>query len=136
MSTAILCVDDEELILKALSQELNIHFNNKYLIELAQSAEDALEILDELYKENIKVLVIISDWQMPGMKGDEFLIKAHEKFPKVIKMLLTGQADPEAIKNAQLHTNLKYTFSKPWESSELIATIKQEIEQEIGHINE
>ncbi|WP_419765409.1 MAG: response regulator [Arcobacter sp.] len=132
MSTAILCVDDEELILKSLSQELNIHFKNQYLIELAQSAEDALEVLDDLNNEDIEVLVIISDWQMPGMKGDEFLIKAHKKFPKVIKMLLTGQADPEAIKNAELHANLKYTFSKPWESKKLISAI----EEEIGKLNE
>jgi response regulator RpfG family c-di-GMP phosphodiesterase len=132
MLAAILCVDDEEIVLKALSQDLNRHFKDDYLIELAQSAEDALEILDELKNEDIEVLVIVSDWLMPGMKGDEFLIKAHKKFPKVIKMLLTGQADIEAITNAQINADLKYTFSKPWDSKELIS----KIEEEIGKLHE
>ena len=107
MTAAILCVDDEEIVLRALSQDLNRHFKDDYLIELAQSAEDAFEILDELKSDGVRILVIVSDWLMPGMKGDEFLIEAHKRFPKVIKMLLTGQADKEAIKNAQLNANLK-----------------------------
>lgn len=132
MTAAILCVDDEEIILRALSQDLNRHFKDDYLIELAQSAEDAFEILDELKSDGVRILVIVSDWLMPGMKGDEFLIKAHKRFPKVIKMLLTGQADKEAIKNAQLNANLKYTFSKPWDAKELIS----KIEEEIGKMND
>lgn len=127
MTAAILCVDDEEIILRALSQDLNRHFKDDYLIELAQSAEDAFEILDELKSDGVRILVIVSDWLMPGMKGDEFLIEAHKRFPKVIKMLLTGQADKEAIKNAQLNANLKYTFSKPWDAKELISKIEEEI---------
>ena len=129
MTAAILCVDDEEIVLRALSQDLNRHFKNSYLIELAQSAKDAFEILDELSLESIEVLVIVSDWLMPEMKGDEFLIEAHKRFPKVIKMLLTGQADNDAIKNAQINANLKYTFSKPWDSKELISKIEEEIEK-------
>jgi response regulator RpfG family c-di-GMP phosphodiesterase len=132
MTAAILCVDDEEIVLRALSQDLNRHFKDDYLIELAQSAEDAFEILDELKSDGVQILVIVSDWLMPGMKGDEFLIKAHKRFPKVIKMLLTGQADKEAIKNAQLNANLKYTFSKPWDAKELIS----KIEEEIGKMND
>ncbi len=132
MMAAILCVDDEEIVLRALSQDLNRHFKDSYLIELAQSAEDALEILDELHEDGVHVLVIVSDWLMPGMKGDEFLIQAHKKFPKVIKMLLTGQADKDAIANAKLNANLKHTFSKPWDSKELIS----KIEEEIGKTNE
>lgn len=127
MTAAILCVDDEEIVLRALSQDLNRHFKDDYLIELAQSAEDAFEILDELKSDGVRILVIVSDWLMPGMKGDEFLIEAHKRFPKVIKMLLTGQADKEAIKNAQLNANLKYTFSKPWDAKELISKIEEEI---------
>ena len=42
-------------------------------------------------------IIIVSDWLMPGMKGDEFLIQVHQKFPHIVKVLLTGQADSEAI---------------------------------------
>ncbi|MEA1917846.1 MAG: response regulator [Campylobacterota bacterium] len=124
---AILCVDDEEFVLRALSQDLEKNFSDDYTIELAQSAKDALEILDELEEDSINVVIIISDWLMPGMKGDEFLIEAHKKFPKVIKILLTGQADKDAIQNVKDYTNLKDVIAKPWDSIELIKLIKNEL---------
>ncbi len=127
MEKAILCVDDEEFVLTALSQELKHNFKDEFIIELAQNAEDALEILDELENDGIKTMVIISDWLMPGMKGDDFLIESHKRFPKVIKFLLTGMASDEAIQNAQEHAELKGTFLKPWKSEELINQIKIEL---------
>ena len=39
---------------------------------------------------------------MPGIKGDEFLINTHKKFPKIVKIMLTGQADEEAVNRASL----------------------------------
>lgn len=125
--SAILCVDDEEYVLRSLSQDLSFEFDKEYIIEIAQNAEDALEILDELKEDGVEVVVIISDWLMPGMKGDEFLIEAHKKFPKVIKILLTGQADKEAIQNAKENADLKMAFSKPWDSKELVTKIKEEL---------
>ena len=62
-----------------------------------QDGEEALEVLDELSEEGIKTIVIISDWLMPGMKGDELLVQIHKRFPNTVKILLTGQADREAI---------------------------------------
>lgn len=127
MSKAILCVDDEEFILKTLSQDLNKHFGEDFMIELAQSADDAFEILDELEEDEVDLLVIISDWMMPGLKGDEFLIQVHQKFPKIIKIMLTGQADAHAIDNAKKNTNLSKVFDKPWDSKELVSLIKKEL---------
>lgn len=126
---AILCVDDDEFVLKALSQDLKSEFIDEFLIELAQSTDDAFEIIDELEEENTKVLVIISDWQMPGIKGDEFLVKIHQRFPRIIKILLTGQINHEAIENAKLNADLKRIVSKPWDSKELITLIKEELEK-------
>lgn len=120
----ILCVDDEEIILNSLEMQLKEQLGEKYIYEFAESAEDALEIIEELATENIEILVIVSDWSMPGLKGDEFLIKVHEKFPKIIKVLLTGQADQKAIERARTKANLHRCIYKPWESSELIETIK------------
>ena len=88
MIRAILCVDDEPIVLTSLKTQLNTFFGNEYDIELAQSAEDALEIMEELKEENIEIELIISDFFMPGMKGDEFLIKAQSLLPKTKKLLL------------------------------------------------
>jgi len=125
---AMLCVDDDECVLRALSQDLKNEFANDFIIELSQSAADAFEILDEFEQDDTKLVVIISDWQMPGMKGDEFLIKINHMFPKVIKIMLTGQINEEAMENVKLNAGLKKIFTKPWDSKELITLIKRELE--------
>jgi CheY-like chemotaxis protein len=61
---------------------------------------------------------------MPGMKGDEFLIQVHQKFPQIIKMMLTGQADDGAVERAKQQANLYHCFHKPWNREELIETIR------------
>lgn len=127
MKFAILCVDDEEIILNALDALLNEHFGEYCLIELAQSGEDGLEIIREFMTEGVEMVVVISDWLMPGMKGDEFLIEAHKKFPHVLKIMLTGQSNQEAVNNAIENANLNDVFSKPWDGEELCNKIKQEL---------
>jgi CheY-like chemotaxis protein len=120
----ILCVDDEEIVLNSLEMQLKDQFGDQYLYEFAESAEEALEIIDELHEEGTEVLVIVSDWLMPGIKGDEFLIKVHDKFPNIIKVLLTGQADEQAVERAKHEANLHRCIHKPWETTELINTIR------------
>jgi len=120
----ILCVDDEEIVLNSLEMQLKDQLGEKYLYEFAENAEDALEIIEELNEENVEVLVIVSDWLMPGLKGDEFLIKVHQKFPNIIKVLLTGQADKKAVERARAKANLHICINKPWKTSELIDSIK------------
>lgn len=121
---AILCVDDEQTILKSLEIELQEAFGDTYLYEFAESADEALEIISDLDRYNVQILIIVSDWLMPGMKGDEFLIKVHEKYPRIIKVMLTGQADQEAIERAQKYASLYHYLSKPWQAQELIETIR------------
>lgn len=120
----ILCVDDEQVVLKSLESQLLHEFGSQFHIELSEGGEEALELLDELSEEGYQTLVIISDWLMPEMKGDDFLIKAHAKFPHVLTMMLTGQADHEAIEKTKNHANLYKLIHKPWDASELIETIK------------
>ena len=99
--SAIICVDDEALILDTLEIELKKAFNGNYHFETAENADEALEIIEELQEESIETVVIVSDWLMPGLKGDEFLIKVHKKYPKIVKIMLTGQADHLAIERAK-----------------------------------
>ncbi|EXJ13317.1 response regulator [Imhoffiella purpurea] len=119
----LLCVDDEMMVLSALRDQLRRVYGHRHLIEIAESAEEGLEILDELAGEGYIPLVIISDWLMPGMKGDEFLIEAHRRFPHVIKIMLSGQADDEAVLRARAHANLHEFIVKPWCAEVLIASI-------------
>lgn len=124
LKPAILCVDDEVAVLESLEIELRQAFNDNYFYEFAESAAEALEIIDELCEDGINILVIVSDWLMPGMKGDELLIKIHQKYPKIVTVMLTGQADKEAIDRTKNQANLHAFLQKPWHNCELIQAIK------------
>lgn len=56
---------------------------------------------------------------MPGVRGDELLIQVHHRFPKIIAVMLTGQADEVAIERARKEANLYAFITKPWTESEL-----------------
>jgi CheY-like chemotaxis protein len=124
MEKAILCVDDEEIVLMSLKEQIEDYFGDQFLYEVAESAEEAWEVIEDLSEESIEILVIVSDWLMPGIKGDEFLIAVHKRFPKIVKVILTGQADEKAIKRAIKEANLHRCLRKPWKEEELIETIR------------
>ena len=126
---AILCVDDEAIVLKSLSIELQNAFEDNYIYEFAETPDEALEIIDEFQENEIRILLIVSDWLMPGMKGDEFLIRVHQKYPTIVKIMLTGQADEEAVTRAKNDANLYQCLRKPWNSDELITTIRSALAQ-------
>lgn len=121
----IICIDDEMLVLDSLKIELRKFFNNSCLYEFASSGEEGLEIISDLIKESPESKkVVISDWWMPAMKGDEFLIKVHEKYPQIATIMLTGQASEAAISDVKEKANLYCCIRKPWEYKELMHTVK------------
>ncbi len=124
MKKAIVCVDDEHIILDSLGEQIKNMFGSEYIYESAENAEEGMEVLEELSEEEVEVLVIVSDWLMPGKKGDDFLIDVHHKFPKIIKVMLTGQADENAVNNAIKNANLHAYLSKPWTAEELENVIR------------
>ena len=124
----ILCVDDETVILESLQEQISRHFGEKFLYEAAESAEEALEILEELTDEGVKIVVIVSDWLMPGMRGDEFLVKVHQQFGDITTIMLTGQADEKAIERAKQEANLYCCIYKPWLEEELLKIITTALE--------
>lgn len=121
---AIVCVDDENIILDSLGEQIKNIFGSEYIYESAENAEEGMEVIEELDEEDVDVLVIVSDWLMPGKKGDDFLIEVHKKFPKIIKVMLTGQADEKAIRNAIENAELHAYLSKPWSAQDLEQVIK------------
>jgi CheY-like chemotaxis protein len=124
----ILCVDDEVTILDSLKEQLFRCFGDRYLIEVASSATEALEVMEELQEDGIKVLIIVSDWLMPGIKGDEFLIKVHQQYPEIVTVMLTGQADEVAIERARKEAQLYACLHKPWTETELTQVITSALE--------
>ncbi len=121
----LLCVDDEIIVLTALKDQLRRAFGVSFVIDVAESAEEALELLDELAGQGHKLLVIVSDWLMPGMRGDEFLIEAHKRFPSVVKIMLSGQAETAAVDRARREAGLHDFLAKPWTAEALVESINQ-----------
>jgi CheY-like chemotaxis protein len=121
--SAILCVDDEVVILDSLKEQLKRQFGELFIYEVAESAEEAWEVIEELQAEDINIIVIVSDWLMPGTKGDDFLIQVHQRFPNLTTVMLTGQADETAIKRAKKEANLHACLYKPWTEAELVNII-------------
>ncbi len=125
---AILCIDDERIILDSIKSQLRSELGSGFSVEVAENANEGLEVIEEMIEDGVKVLVIVSDWLMPGMKGDEFLVQVHQKFPEIVKVMLTGQADETAVDRAFREANLYKVLSKPWEKAELVGTIKSGLE--------
>jgi PAS domain S-box-containing protein len=121
----IICVDDERTVLRSLKAELQEAVGNDYTIEIAESGEEALELIEEMLEDGDEVLLIISDHIMPDMKGDELLKQAHMILPKSIKIMLTGQADIGGIANAINSANLYRYITKPWQSEDLKLTVRE-----------
>jgi len=110
----IICVDDDRTILMSLRAQLRHWYREQYIIEIAESAEEGLELLQELIEDGEQIRAVISDWLMPGMKGDEFLIRVHQHFPELTKIMLTGHADPDAIRRTEQEAHLTCCINKPW----------------------
>jgi DNA-binding NtrC family response regulator len=129
MNKIILCIDDETMILTSLKSQLKRHFGNQFKYEFAENACEGLTLIDELINDENIIIIIVSDWLMPGIKGDEFLIKVHQKYPKIIKIMLTGMANDEAVENARKNADLYQYINKPWTENELIDVIKSGLEK-------
>lgn len=131
---AILCVDDEATILYCLKEQLLGYFEQRYIIETAESGEEALEVFEELRANHCEVALVISDCIMPGMQGDELLMRIHELTPNTLNILLTGQSSTQAVVNAVNHASLYRYIPKPWQRDDLILTIEQALQSYIKDI--
>ncbi len=122
---AIICIDDEAIILDSLGKQLKRNLGQNYAIELASNGQEALAICQELETEGTAIALIISDHIMPGMSGDELLIGLHDIYPKALKILLTGKAGANSVGNIVNADALYRYISKPWEETDLILTVKE-----------
>ncbi len=120
---AVLCIDDEEMILEALAMELEPHFPEIELTLLDNQAE-AEEVVEELAAAGIEVAVIVCDYIMPGRRGDEVLACLHARLPDARTVMLTGQSSLDGVTNAINRAGLFRYLAKPWAKEDLRLTLK------------
>ncbi|EGW20032.1 HD domain-containing phosphohydrolase [Methylobacter tundripaludum] len=125
-SAAILFVDDEANVLKALRR---LFHNEPYTAYFASSGAEGLEIL----RQNA-VDLIISDMRMPEMSGAEFLAQVFMQWPETIRILLTGYADFQSTIDAVNKGRIYNYCNKPWNDEELKLLVRNALEQK--HLRE
>jgi response regulator RpfG family c-di-GMP phosphodiesterase len=116
----LLIVDDEERILSALRRSLR---REGYEILTAATPAEALQILDER-----PVDAVLSDHKMPGMSGDQLLGEVARRWPKAVRLLITGWT--QEISSARLEElGVRALITKPWDDAKLKATLRRALEE-------
>ena len=122
---AIICVDDDEVILTSLGEQLKRRFGNEYTIELIDNSLEVIDLCEELIAEGLEIPVIICDQKMPQLAGDQLLIRLHKLYPHTLKILLTGVAEANAIANLINASALYRYIPKPWDETDLLLTLTE-----------
>lgn len=121
MNESVLLVDDDKSLLDGLSRVLK---RESYQVLCSSSAEEALELM-----QGLAVNVIISDQEMPGIKGVDFLGIVRKRYPDCVRMLLTGKADLDTAMRAINEGEIYRFFSKPCSHLDLALAIRDALRQ-------
>src|SRR4051794_21214426 len=115
---AILTVDDDPSVSRAIARDLRRRYGEQYRILRASSAAEALEALRELKLRGGRVAVMLADYRMPQINGIEFLEQAMDLFPHARRALLTAYADTDAAIQAINVVDVDHYLLKPWDPPE------------------
>ena len=120
----ILCVDDDPTILNSLRSLLNGHIGERWLVECAESGEEALDAIAGFAQDGIDLAVIVSDYIMPRMNGDELLARVHGLSSNTVKIMLTGQTELSGVVRAINEAQLYRFLEKPFNNTDFVLTIE------------
>ena len=115
---AILTVDDDPAVSRAVARDLRRRYGDQYRIVRAESAASALEALQEMKLRGDLVAAILADYRMPEVSGIEFLEQAMDIYPGARRVLLTAYADTGAAIDAINVVDLDHYLLKPWDPPE------------------
>src|SRR6266487_1005067 len=116
--TAIVTVDDDPGVSRAVARDLRRRYGEKHRIVRAESGGAALDALSQLKLRGDLVAVILADYRMPQMNGIEFLEHAMDVYPGARRVLLTAYADTGAAIDAINVVDLDHYLLKPWDLPE------------------
>ncbi len=121
MSETILFVDDERFVLAALRRCLR----KRYTIRTSIKGTEALEFL----ADDSSIAVVVSDLAMPEMVGTDFLARAREIRPDVIRVMLTGHADIKSSLDAVNKGQIFRFLLKPCSTADMCSTLDTCLDQ-------
>jgi response regulator RpfG family c-di-GMP phosphodiesterase len=117
----ILVVDDEEIVRIALRETLR---REHYGVTACASPDEGLQAL-----KNEAFAVIISDYQMPGMTGLDFLAHAKQLQPDATRILITAVLSLDTVIEAINKGEIYRFVVKPWIREELLATVRNAVQR-------
>jgi len=122
---AVVCVDDDPYILQMLGFQLSKIIDHKCtLLEYFTEPHDALLGISALINDQIDIIFIMVDYQMPKMTGAQLIRSIKQKYPELNCVMLSGQANQISV-DELISENLLSTFiSKPWDEEVLINAIR------------
>ena len=115
---AILTVDDDPGVSRAVARDLRRQYGARYRIVRAESASAGLDALRQMKLRGDVVAVILADYRMPELNGIEFLEQAMDIYPGARRVLLTAYADTGAAIDAINVVDLDHYLLKPWDPPE------------------
>ncbi|WP_177420769.1 HD domain-containing phosphohydrolase [endosymbiont of Lamellibrachia barhami] len=117
----LLLVDDESSILSSLQR---LFRGAVYEVHTAGGGDEALQLLAER-----PIDVIVSDMRMPGMSGLEFLTNVESLYPDVMRIVLSGYAEPESVIDVVNEAKIFSYVHKPWDDLDLKLKVKNAAER-------
>lgn len=121
MNKKILCVDDDPNILSAYKRHLRKQFD----LKTAEGGDQALHVI----QDEGPFAVVVSDMNMPGMDGIQFLSRVREVTPDTVRIMLTGNADMMTAIDAVNEGNIFRFLTKPCTPETLAKSLVAGIEQ-------
>lgn len=117
-NAAILTVDDDPSVSRAVARDLRRQYGEDYRVVRASSGGEALDALRELKLRGDQVALLVADYRMPQMNGIQFLEAAMDLYPRARRVLLTAYADTDAAIDAINVVDLDHYLLKPWNPPE------------------
>ena len=115
---AILVVDDEPEVLRAIARDLRRRYGDDYRVVRTGTGEEAVDAVRELGERGEAVALVLSDQRMPGLDGVGVLRAVAEHAPRAKRALLTAYADTDAAIGAINDGRIDYYLLKPWDPPE------------------